>query len=226
MHHRKDVLCIHNFDFVNVVTFSHVRYTKTLISEKIHLYEMLITNLLFCCNRVEKFQIDEIKTDNNIFVMTKTTFSWWQITRVRVRTQQLRVSNREFEFHIVDLSMNKSTTNIYRNTITIYDQSLFTDNFWYRYCYIRQTFVSIRHFSSRFFFLYTTYRVFLATLVSARQMQKMKTSILRVQKCTMNQIFVRNTRDVHDIREKKNYKHWIECRERNSIEKSTENDDA
>ena len=62
--------------------------------------------------------------------------------------------------------------------------------------------------------------------VSAWQMQEMKTSILRVQEWAMKNIFTRTTRDVHDIREEEKIKHWIECRDSNSIEENTEDNCA
>ena len=77
--------------------------------------------------------------------------SWWQEHVYEVRAQQRYAFQIvKFETHIVDWSMDRSNNRyISTDTITINDHHLQTTSDID--CYIYQTFVSIRHSSSRFF---------------------------------------------------------------------------
>ena len=117
-----------------------------------------------------------------------TMLSWWQRTTCTnsSTTNYALLVRESSNLHIVDWSIDKSNniniqktqlrlTIIISQTISYIDIVRTT---------IRQT--SVRLDSSFFvtiFSSYSTYRVFFATFVSAWQMQEMKVSILRIQKC-------------------------------------------
>ena len=55
---------------------------------------MLATNLLPCCSRAERSQIDEKEADSSALVMTKTRVRSSSTTTIRVSAREIRISHR------------------------------------------------------------------------------------------------------------------------------------